>query len=190
MPKISILQNEVAYQGKYQIRKVELRYQDQAVDEIQKREVFNRGNAVAALLYNTQTQKLLFVNQFRVAPYLVGHGVDFLEVCAGTIEENENPEETMLREIEEETGYFVKAIEHAFSLFVSPGASTERIHCYVATYTDSDKMYAGGGLAEESEHIENVELTVEETLKAIQSGRLSDAKSVALVQYAQLKGII
>lgn len=190
MPNIEILNNEVAYQGKYQIRKVELRYQDEQVDEIQHREVFNRGDAVAALLYNRTTKKLLFVQQFRVAPYLAGHATTFIEVCAGTMEKGENPEQTMLREIEEETGYSIQQIEKAFSLYVSPGASTEQIHCFVARFTEEDHLSSGGGLAEEHEHIVNVEWTVEETKAAIADGRLCDAKSVALVQYALLHRII
>jgi hypothetical protein len=60
------------------------------------------------------------------------------------------------------------------------------LHYYVAEYTNEQKTGDGGGLEEENEQIEVIELPFEEAYLKIQSGEIKDAKTVILLQYAKL----
>ena len=94
------------------------------------------------------------------------------------------------REAEEETGYKVTEVQHAFDAYTSPGGITEIIHCFAAAYTPDMKVAAGGGLAEEGEQIELLEPTLDEALQMISTGKIKDAKTIMLLQYAKLHNLV
>src|SRR5262249_10509577 len=89
-------------------------------------------------------------------------------------------------EAEEETGYRIGAVRKIFDAFMSPGSVTERLHFFVAEYDPSAKAGAGGGVGDEGEDIEGVELPVAEALRMIGRGEIVDGKGVVLLQYAAL----
>src|SRR5690606_40847396 len=107
--------------------------------------------------------------------------------CAGTLDPGEDPKECIIRETQEETGYHIKDAEKVFEVYVSPGAVTELMHLYIAEYSPEMKLSQGGGLEEENENIQNIELPFEEALRMVASGEIKDAKTVMLLQYLQLK---
>ncbi len=92
------------------------------------------------------------------------------------------------REAEEELGVSVAVVEHVFDVFMSPGSVTERLHFFAAPYRPADRTAAGGGLEEEGEDIEVVELPFDEALQMVDDGRIADAKTVMLLQWAALRG--
>ncbi len=157
----------------------------------QKRKVFDHGNAAAVLLYNQQEGTIILTRQFRLATYLNGNPSGMLlEACAGLLEENEEPEKTILREIEEETGYQLSEVQKVFEAYSSAGALTEKIFLYVAPYRKDQRVSSGGGLQEEGEDIEVVELSFEEVLQQLDNGAIMDAKTIILLQYARIKGLL
>jgi nudix-type nucleoside diphosphatase (YffH/AdpP family) len=109
-----------------------------------------------------------------------------LETCAGIVEENEDPKDGIIREIEEETGYKINNPQKLFELYSTPGSVAEKIHYYVAEYNEKQKIGEGGGLEEESEDIEVLELPFEEAFIMIRNGEIKDAKTVILLQYAKI----
>jgi nudix-type nucleoside diphosphatase (YffH/AdpP family) len=109
-----------------------------------------------------------------------------IEACAGIVEENEDPAKGVIREIEEETGYKVQKVKKLFELYSTPGTVSEMIHYYVAEYSKEQKVGDGGGLEDENEEIDVIELPFEEAFTKIQSGEIKDAKTVILLQYAKL----
>jgi ADP-ribose pyrophosphatase len=140
-----------------------------------KREVMRRKNAVAALVYNTITQKYIFVSQFRP-----GAGTEVLEIPAGVLDHaGEDPRDAMIREIEEEVGYGVDNITLIDEGFVSPGGTTEMISVYFAEV--SDRVGQGGGVEGEDEEIDIIEMTREEMLNT----RFKDFKTIIAVQWAR-----
>ena len=139
-------------------------------------EVIKRKNAVSSLVFNTKTQKFIFVNQWRtgVEDYIT-------ETVAGTIIPGEDPKECLIREIEEEIGYKVDHTEFLYSCYTSPGADTEIINIFYSEV--SEKISEGGGLEEEGETINTIELTKDELL----TYDFKDAKTIISVLNFALK---
>ena len=153
--------------------------------QTQSREIFERGNAAALLPYNLAQRKVVLVRQFRYPAYLNGYDDLLIEAAAGLLDD-ETPEVRIRAEAEEETGYRLEHVQKIFEAFMSPGAVTEKIHFFVAEYDPTMKVGSGGGLASEGEDIEVLELAFEQALVMIGDGRIVDAKTIMLLQYAAL----
>ncbi len=151
------------------------------------REVYLSSNGVAVLLYNNQTNTVVLTKQFRMATYVNKNATGMmLEVCAGIIEENEDPEEAVIRETEEETGYRVENVRKIFEMYMTPGSVAEMLYFFIAEYTSQQKVNEGGGLDYENEDIEVIELPFEDAYDKIESGEIKDAKTALLLQYAKI----
>lgn len=155
-------------------------------------EVLERGNAVAALLYNINKQTLLLVKQFRLPAYMNGVESGFLlEVPAGIIDAKDtSPAQAMQREILEETGYAIPKLKKVLEAFATPGGSTERFSCFIGEYTNQLKIENGGGLDTENEDIELIELPFAKAIQMMNSGEIIDAKTIMLLQYAQIHKLL
>jgi nudix-type nucleoside diphosphatase (YffH/AdpP family) len=101
--------------------------------------------------------------------------------------DGEAPEVRIRAEAEEETGYRLGSIRKIFEAFSSPGSVTEKLHFFVAEYDPSMRVGSGGGLAEEGEDIEVLELPIDAAIAMISDGRIADAKTIMLLQHAALK---
>ena len=190
-PNIKIKKTEILSDNWATLSKVTLDYtKDDGTVEEQKREVYERGNGATVLLYNKIKKTIVLIKQFRLPTYLNNNETGFLiEACAGVLEE-EHPEETIIRETEEETGYHILEVKKVFQAYMSPGAVTEIIHFFVAEYDDEMKKGKGGGLASEHENIEVIELSFEKAYKMIATGEIVDAKTIMLLQYAKINQLI
>jgi nudix-type nucleoside diphosphatase (YffH/AdpP family) len=153
--------------------------------QTQHREFYDRGNGAALLPYSLALRSVVLVRQFRF-PAFVNSCDDLLIEAAAGLLDNEEPEKRIRAEAEEETGYRLAKIEKVFEAFMSPGSVTEKLHFFVAEYDPSMRIGAGGGLAEEGEDIEVLELPIDQALAMIGDGRIADAKTIMLLQYAAL----
>ncbi|MYM65810.1 NUDIX domain-containing protein [Pseudoduganella sp. FT55W] len=151
----------------------------------QTRETYDRGNGATILLYNREQRTVLLVRQFRFPTYGNGHDGFLIETAAGLLDQA-SPEERIKAEVEEETGYRVGEVRKVFEAFMSPGSVTERLYFFVAEYDPASRPGAGGGIAEEGEDIEVLELKMEDALQMIADGRIADGKTIMLIQYAAL----
>jgi nudix-type nucleoside diphosphatase (YffH/AdpP family) len=149
------------------------------------RDVFDRGNAAAVLPYNLKSRRVVLARQFRLPTCLNGYDNLLIEAVAGLLD-NATPERRILAEAEEEVGYRLQQVHKVFEAFMSPGAVTEKIHFFVAEYEPEMRVSGGGGLADEGEDIEVLELPISEALAMIGDGRIADAKTIMLLQYAAL----
>jgi nudix-type nucleoside diphosphatase (YffH/AdpP family) len=149
------------------------------------RETYDRGNAATVLPYDLKRRTVVLVRQFRYPPYVNGYDDLMIEAAAGLLD-NESPEDRIRAEAEEEIGYRLGDIRKVFEAFMSPGSVTERLHFFVAEYTPDMKIGDGGGLADEGEDIEVLELAFDEALAMFADGRIVDAKTIMLLQYAAL----
>jgi nudix-type nucleoside diphosphatase (YffH/AdpP family) len=153
--------------------------------QTQTREVFDRGHAAALLPYNPASRTVVLTRQFRLPAYLAGHDDLLIEAAAGLLDD-ETPEKRIRAEAEEEIGYRLDDVRKVFEAFLSPGGVTEKLHFFVAEYDPSMRIGSGGGLAEEGEDIEVLELPLETALAMIADGRIVDAKTIMLLQHAAL----
>ena len=153
--------------------------------QTQARETYDRGNAATLLPYNLAQRTVVLVRQFRYAAYVSGYDDLMIEAAAGVLD-GESPEVRIRAEAEEETGYRLGAIRKVFEAFMSPGALTERMHFFVAEYEPLMQVGSGGGLADEGEDIEVLELSIDQALAMTADGRIADAKTIMLLQYAAL----
>jgi nudix-type nucleoside diphosphatase (YffH/AdpP family) len=150
------------------------------------REVEDHGSAVAVLPYDPERRVAILARQFR-APVLHSGGPDrLLEVPAGMLDEDD-PEACARREAEEEVGLRLTDLERIGTVWPCPGVSTERVDLFLAAFTNRDRISEGGGLADENESIEVVEMPLDELWGLAGRGALQDLKTLALVQALRLR---
>lgn len=154
--------------------------------QAQQREIYHRGHGAAVLLYNLESRTIVLVRQFRFPAWECGDDGFLLEVPAGIVE-SDNPGETVINETAEETGFIIDQPQFLFRAYASPGSVTEQLHYFCASYDPKLRAGQGGGLETEGEDIEVLEVPIEEAVEWIGSGRIIDAKTILLIQYAQLK---
>jgi len=153
--------------------------------QTQHRESYDRGNGATLLPYSLKQRTVVLVRQFRYPAYVNGYDDLLIEAAAGLLD-NETPEARIRAEAEEETGYRLREVRKVFEAFMSPGAVTEKLHFFVAEYEPEMRIGSGGGIADEGEEIEVLELPIDEALAMIGDGRIVDAKTIMLLQYAAL----
>ncbi len=153
----------------------------------QNREVYDRGDGAAILLFNREKQSLILTKQFRLPSYVNGNKDGMMiEVCAGLLEKDD-PLTCIVKEAEEETGYAISNPKKVFEIYSTPGAVSEKIHYFIAEYTSEMKVSEGGGLSEETEDIEVLEIPIKEAYQMVLNGEIKDAKSIILIQYLLLE---
>jgi nudix-type nucleoside diphosphatase (YffH/AdpP family) len=152
----------------------------------QTREIYDRGNGATILLYNRERRTVLLIRQFRMPTFVNGYHGYLIESAAGLLD-NASPEERIRLEAEEETGYRVGHVEKIYSAFMSPGSVTERIHFFIGEYQPGDRVSDGGGLEDEGEDIEVLELGFEAALAMVESAEIVDGKTIMLLQYLELR---
>ena len=153
--------------------------------QTQHRETYDRGNGATLLPYNRAQRTVILTRQFRYPAYVNGHDDLMIEAAAGLLDDA-SPEVRIRAEAEEETGYRLGEIRKVFEAFMSPGSVTEKLHFFVAEYDPSMRIGHGGGLADEGEDIEVLELALDDALAMIADGRIVDAKTIMLLQYVAL----
>jgi len=153
--------------------------------QVQERETYDRGNAAVVLPYNLKRRTVVLVKQFRYPAYVNGYDELMIEAAAGLLDDA-SPEIRIRAEAEEETGYRLHDVQKVFEAFMSPGSVTERLHFFVAEYEPEMKIGDGGGLKEEGEDLEVIELPIDEALAMIAEGRIVDGKTIMLLQHAAL----
>lgn len=189
--KIKIIETEVLSDNWYTLRKVTYEYlkEDGTID-IQSREAYDRGNGATILLYNKENQTVILTRQFRLPTYLNGNDSGMLiESCAGLLDKD-NAEVCIKRETEEETGYKISQVQKIFEAYMSPGSVTEIVYFFIAEYTKDMKVNEGGGLDEEQENIEVLELKLDRAMEMIKNGEIKDGKTIMLLQYIKLHNIL
>ena len=190
-PTITIQKTELLSDNWYVLNKVTFDYQKKDTSLItQKREVYDRGNGAAILLYNSTQKTVILTRQFRLPTYLNGNKTGMMvEVCAGLLDQD-HPEQCIIRETEEETGYRLSSVRKVFESYMSPGAVTEILYFFVGEYNSSMKVSEGGGVENEQENIDVLEYTFEEAYAMIASGQIKDAKTIMLLQYAKINALV
>jgi len=155
------------------------------------RNTVSRGDAAAVILFEPARGRLHFVRQFRFPAY-DPHSPDddgwLIELVAGMVDPGETPEQCIIRETQEETGFVIEAPRLIGRFFLSPAASRERAYLYYAEVSpERRKPPAGGGVpghyGTSDEDIETVSMSVAEFLGRVERMQIADAKTLAAAEF-------
>ncbi|WP_337271186.1 NUDIX domain-containing protein [Oryzifoliimicrobium ureilyticus] len=152
------------------------------------REVYDRGHAAAVLLCNQARDTVVLVRQFRPPAMINGEYPYLLEAVAGVLD-GDTPEACARKEAFEEAGIRITDLQPVANAYGNPAALTERVAMFTATFED-DGRTKGGGLAEEQEDIEVVEIPFEEAFAMIASGHIIDMKTIMLLQAVKIERLL
>ncbi|MFJ5776971.1 NUDIX domain-containing protein [Streptomyces sp. NPDC093094] len=188
-PRVVVRDVELTSEGWHVLRRTTFDYRRRDGRWVtQQRETYDRGDGAVVLPYDTERRVVLLTRQFRYPAYVNGHPDGMLvEAAAGLLDETD-PQAAVRREAEEELGVTLGPLTHVADAYMSPGSVTERLHFYAAPYTPADRTAAGGGLEEEGEDIDVLELPFGDALAMVRDGRITDGKTVMLLQWAALDG--
>ncbi len=184
-PAIELVKTEVLSDNWYVLRKVTFRIRrSDGSWETQSREAYDRGNGATILLYDLSRSTVILIRQFRLPSYVNGNPSGMLiETCAGLLDQ-EAPDQCIMREAREETGYDIRGARKVFEAYMSPGSVTELLHFFVAEYSRAQHVSEGGGVEEED--IAVLEMPFAEAMRKVASGEIRDGKTIMLLQYAAL----
>ena len=185
--RVEELERERVFDGFVSLDRVRHRFErfDGSMSQPLERLVLERGDAVGVLLLNRCDRTVVLIQQFRYAAYERGGPGWLVEIPAGRVEEGDSAEATARREVLEETGYQIDDLEHVMTIYPSPGASSERIHLYVAQIRPEQRLALGGGI-DVGEEILVQEIPVNQALAVVAEGCIQDAKTILMLQYLAL----
>jgi ADP-ribose pyrophosphatase len=192
VPDVETIEKTTVFEGYFRIDRHVLRHLrfDGGWTEPITREVFERGHAAAALLYDPDLDRLVLIEQFRIGVLAAADAPEvaetfspwLIEIVAGIIDAGETPEGVVRREAQEEAGCTVDALEPACIMFASPGAASETIRIFCGCV---DAAHAGGihGLAEEHEDIRVLVVSSEEAFRRLDEGEVINATAMVALHW-------
>jgi GDP-mannose pyrophosphatase NudK len=188
---IEIQSKELLSDNRFKLYKVTYEsLQNNGERESQTEEVYDAGNGATVLLYNPTKSTVILTRQFRLPAFFNGDKTGMLlETCAGLLDDD-TPEDCARKEAREETGYHINEVKKVFECYMSPGSVSEMVHFFVAEYTDDMKVSKGGGLDQEHENIEVLEMDFDTACNMIGTGEIKDGKAIMLLQYAKIGGLV
>ena len=189
--RIKILKTEILSDNWYTLKKITYGYlKSDGTWQTHSREAYDRGNGATILLYNKEQKTVILTRQFRLPSFVNGNSTGMLiEACAGLLDKD-NAEDCIKRETEEETGYKITEVRKIFEAYMSPGSVTELLYFFVAEYSKSMKVHEGGGIENEQENIEVLEIPVQQAMEMIDNGEIKDGKTIMLLQYVKLHNLL
>ena len=185
-PRVRITDEKLLSDNWYVLKRYTFDYQQpDGTWATQQREAYDRGNGATILLHNPVADTVSLTRQFRLPTYVNGNPTGMLiETCAGLLDDD-HPDDAIRREMEEETGYRISAVEKVMEAYMSPGSVTERLYFYLAEYSADTSRQAGGGVDEEA--IDVLEMPFGEALRLIETGEIMDGKTIMLLYHLRLR---
>ncbi|MGO2010275.1 MAG: NUDIX domain-containing protein [Pseudoalteromonas sp.] len=154
--------------------------------EVIKREILERGDAVAVLPYDPILDSVLLIEQVRIGAIKSNKSPWLLECIAGMTDGSLDYPAVVKREAFEEAGLELDELEFMLSYLSSPGGTTERLHLYLATTDLSQHQSGVFGLENEGEDIKTHIMSVDNVLARLQSGEIDNAATVISLQWLAL----
>ena len=188
-PDVVVRDVELTSQGWHVLRRTTFDYRRRDGRWVtQQRETYDRGNGVVVLPYDAERGRVLLTRQFRYPAYVNGHPDGMLVEAAAGLLDGDDPLSAVRRESAEELGVSLGPLTRVLDAYMSPGSVTERLHFFAAPYTPADRTGNGGGLEEDGEDIEVLELPFADALAMVHDGRITHCKTILLLQWASLDG--
>jgi nudix-type nucleoside diphosphatase (YffH/AdpP family) len=188
-PDVQVRDVELTSQGWHVLRRTTFDYRRRDGRwQTHQRETYDRGDGAVVLPHDTERGCVLLSRQFRYPAYVNDHPDGMLIEAAAGLLDTDDPPAAVRRECAEELGVTLGPLTRVLDAYMSPGSVTERLHFFAAPYTPADRTGTGGGLEEDGEDIEVLELPFTEALAMTRDGRITDGKTIMLLQWAALDG--
>ncbi len=185
--EFKIIKKEVMHEGFFSLNKYQVQHTLFAGgwSEVLTRELFERGNCVAVLLYDPEKDKVVIIEQFRLGPIDEPKNAWMLEIVAGIIDAGETAEQVAYREAEEEAGCVVKKMHFINEFYTSPGGASEKISLFYGA-VNSDDIGGLHGLAHEHEDILVKTVSFDEAYQMLIEGEIESAIPIIAIQWLAL----
>jgi ADP-ribose pyrophosphatase len=193
--EFKIIDKEVMHAGFFRLNKYQIQHTLFAGgwSEVLTRELFERGNCVAVLLYDPEKGKVVIIEQFRLGPINEPDNEPdnepenawMLEIVAGIIDAGETAEQVAFREAKEEAGCVVKKMHFINEFYTSPGGASEKISLFYGEI-DSDDIGGLHGLAHEHEDILVKTVSFDEAYQMVTEGTIESAIPIIAIQWLAL----
>jgi ADP-ribose pyrophosphatase len=180
------------YKGFFSLFEYRFKYRqfDGSISEEVSREILERGHAVVLLAYDAKRDKVVMIEQIRIAAIETQQSPWLLELIAGMMDhKNESYEDVARREAMEEAGISIGRCKPIISYLASPGGLTEKLHIIVGE-VDSSTASGIHGLAEENEDIKVHVISREKAYQWVENGIINNAASIIALQWLQLNHIL
>ena len=184
---VTITKRENCFKGFYRLDRLHLRHElfGGGMSTEISRELFVRHDAVCVLPYDAKRDEVVLIEQFRVGALGKVDNPWLIELVAGLIDKDEEPEEVAHREAEEEAGLTFSAMLPITQYFPSPGGSSEYVHLYLG-HCDSEGAGGLHGLEAEGEDIRVTVWSLDDALQAVRDGRIFNAATLIALQWLAL----
>lgn len=184
---VDVIERAPAYEGYFKIFRLRLRHSlfEGGLGPELKREIFERGQAVAVLPYDPILDRVVLIEQFRPGALGIEHHPWLIETVAGIVEPGEEIEDVARRESVEEAGLDLKELKFIYRFFVSPGGSTESVSLFIGRLCTAD---IGGffGLPSEGEDIKVHLLDYHQAMAWLQEGSIKVGTTIVALQWLAL----
>jgi len=184
---VEILEPDMLHKGYFSMQRLRYRHRqyDGSWSDLVEREVLFRGQAVGVVLYDPQADLIGLVEQIRPGAFGNPSGPWCIEVCAGMVEQGEDLESVVWRELQEEADMTPRSVGYICDYLASPGGCDERLHLFYAL-ADLQGLHGGvSGLPEEGEDIRLLVLPAELVFANLYSGRFNNAATMISLQWLQ-----
>jgi len=151
----------------------------------QRRDIVRGGRVVGVLPIDLARDKVVLLRQFRLAAHFATGNGEMIEIVAGRVDDGETDADAARRECGEEIGVAPKALVRLYAVLPTPGLTDEYVTSYLG-FVDSSQVVAHGGLAEETEHIETLVVSIDDALSALRQERIVNALTVSALQWLAL----
>ena len=185
--KWSVIKKKIIYQGFFKLSEIKLQHELFAGGQspVLRRELLDRGQAVAVLPYDPVRDEVVLVEQFRIGAGNDKSGPWLIEIIAGYQEAGESAEDVAHREAHEEAGCDVTDLLAMYRYYSSPGGSDEQVQIFLGR-TDSSHIEGIHGLDEEGEDIKVHVISSEQAFDWLDNGRIDSAAPIIALQWFRL----
>jgi ADP-ribose pyrophosphatase len=185
--KWSVINKKLLYQGFFKLVGVDLKHDlfNGGESAPLRRELLDRGHAVAVLPYDPVRDEVVLIEQFRIGASDDASGPWLLETIAGIMEEGESAEELVHRESEEEAGCKVRDLIKLYHYYSTPGSSNEQIQVFFAR-TDTTNVGGIHGIDEEGEDIRVHVISSDTAFAWLDQGRIDTAVTIIALQWFRM----
>ena len=188
---LTILKEETVYKGHFELKKIHFKHKlfNGGVSGEVVRELLVKGAAAALIAYDPVLDNVVLIEQVRIGAYVPDSDRSpwLLELVAGTIDKGaESPAEVAIREAQEEAGLTVSNVEHALSVWDSPGGQLERLHLFLGLVDSSKVGGIYGLLEEENEDILVHVVSREQAYQWVVEGKIDNVIAVIGLQWLEL----